>query len=256
MLHAIKFYEQGNFQSLLKTFKSENESLLSQASAVCPLDEAGGSSSLMTYITSHVVREARCLPLGKALTLAGQGKARRIIMVEDCILSGKQASDILREYLSLKVPAKYVEPLTRQQKDIFKQTETFLLAFLATDEGIDEVTRTVGIQLPKFKVVRMGRCDKTKLFDPANTIFDPSIRTDAQRFFADVGYSLLEERAATRWPKKIREERRKKHAIGFGDDQLLVVFYYNVPKATVTLLWERGKYQGRDWFPLFPIQEN
>lgn len=67
-------------------------------------------------------------------------------------------------------------------------------------------------------------------------------------FCEEVGYKILKRRATD---KNWTDERRKESALGFSDMQRLLVFPYNVPKTTLTLLWERSS-EDFGWRPLFP----
>jgi hypothetical protein len=127
--------------------------------------------------------------------------------------------------------------------------------------------QTVEIQkyLPGLSVKGIECAHWMKLFAPGNTTFDASVKKEAEDLFRTIGYAILEDRSR-RWfsnadvpdaeKEALREQQRKRFAVGYGDDQRLVVFRYNVPKTTVTLLWEkRGQYNGVPWRPLFPINE-
>ena len=45
-------------------------------------------------------------------------------------------------------------------------------------------------------------------------------------------------------------DKISQRALGYGNDAYLVAFPYNVPTATLTLLWSEGKVGGNDWLPL------
>ncbi len=65
---------------------------------------------------------------------------------------------------------------------------------------------------------------------------------------AEVGYQVLGKRAES---KQWTMERRRESALGFSDAQRLLVFPYNVPKTSLTLLWEKSR-DSFLWKPLFP----
>ncbi|MCI0719160.1 MAG: hypothetical protein L0338_09345 [Acidobacteria bacterium] len=128
--------------------------------------------------------------------------------------------------------------------------------FWASDGKLAELAEEVR-QLGHVKVARMESLETRKLFDPASIAFEDEVRAEAEGFFRRVGFEILEEYARKKnWPESEWESKRAKHAIGFGDDQLLVVYFYNVPTATVTLLWQQGSFNGKQWTPLFPTLKN
>jgi hypothetical protein len=89
-----------------------------------------------------------------------------------------------------------------------------------------------------------------KAFEPMGSIAwaSENEREALKQFASEVGYDILEDRAKRKgWD----DTRRKESALGFSNFQRVLVFPYNVPKTTLTLLWETGR-DSRRWQPLFP----
>jgi hypothetical protein len=61
----------------------------------------------------------------------------------------------------------------------------------------------------------------------------------------EIGRQLLES-------QHVAAEKIAGRALGYGNNAYLIVFPYNVPTATLTLLWCEGKVDGIDWMPLLP----
>jgi hypothetical protein len=61
----------------------------------------------------------------------------------------------------------------------------------------------------------------------------------------EIGRQLLES-------QQVPPERVAQRVLGYGNSAYLVAFPYNVPTATLTLLWSEGKADGIDWMPLLP----
>src|SRR5262249_52479746 len=50
----------------------------------------------------------------------------------------------------------------------------------------------------------------------------------------------------------VAPEKVAQRTLGYGNNAYLVVFRYNVPTATLTLLWSEGKADRIGWMPLLP----
>ena len=88
---------------------------------------------------------------------------------------------------------------------------------------------------------------KYKMLGPVGWL-DEEEREDMKEFCTDVGYKALAKRAES---KGWTDERRRESALGFSDAQRILVFPYNVPKTSLTLLWEKSR-DSFEWEPLFP----
>ena len=78
--------------------------------------------------------------------------------------------------------------------------------------------------------------DKDRAFSPGASIFqDDRERGIAKSLFQKIGVSL-----------------EKKHPLGHGESEALVVFPDNVPNNTLPALYKRGRFEGKLWTPLFP----
>ena len=71
-------------------------------------------------------------------------------------------------------------------------------------------------------------------------------------FLQSVGNRLLMSTKAVDDPDKWTPELCTERAVGYGNMQLLVAAFYNVPSGTITPLWSPGRYRNEDWLPLLP----
>ena len=269
ILNSVRCYDNAEFENIFKAFAAQNGHLFENA-VFASFTEGSGSDSNIKYIFEKSMGIKVYPTLARALAETKSAQTR-VILLDDCVLSGKQAGGVFLEYLGLSAPSGDVTPLGGEEKEKFCQAEVVLLTALATPEGPNVVLKTrangrdLHDYLPRLIVKGAASLGWTKLFEPQNTLFPGTVLAEAEKFFRDVGYSILEKRSLG-WfndPKMsesereaLRLERRRRNAVGYGDDQALVVFRYNVPKATVTLLWEKhGKHRGQCWKPLFPINE-
>ena len=86
-------------------------------------------------------------------------------------------------------------------------------------------------------------------FHPTEVIFNnPEELKEAKNMVKKIGFQLFEEK---NWPVETKNER----SLGYGNSQKLIIFYYNTPTSTLPILWKNGKYNGKEWKPLFPRRE-
>lgn len=149
----------------------------------------------------------------------------------------------------------YAKPLTKGRKAALQKRALKFCYCVATEFGQARMLKSInetGID-PAQVSVHTGTVEhsSSKVFEPLGPVgwTSPAERDNLKEFAFGVGYDILERRAAHKgWD----DSRRKESALGYSDFQRLLVFPYNVPKTTVTLLWEKsGQSQARPWQPLF-----
>lgn len=260
MLRSISLYLDADFDAYYRQFVRRHPDLFSPGTVVCPLDTSGGSASLMGYMSGHCLKHVRHLEsLSSALTLRQRHRPKRIVLLDDATITGTQVVRIFQEYFGQIGAPEHVQPLTRCQRSMLLsgKIELILLFVLAPDEMTKSVAREIRRKLKNLtvEVLRIAPIDRRALFRDRAYIFG-ELAQKAKKFFAKVGRSILRDRAK-RKVEGIKKQSRfcSSHALGFGNQELLVVYSYNVPKPTITLLWEKGTYRGRPWKPLFPIRE-
>jgi hypothetical protein len=84
---------------------------------------------------------------------------------------------------------------------------------------------------------------------------DVPVGDELREFLREVGKSLLlstkGEREHHPWTSKKCEES----ALGYNNDERLVVVEYNTPTGTITPIWSGGSYRNAPWLPLFPRRQ-
>lgn len=230
-----------------------------EALVVAPLGEQTGSTAIIRYLAAHSIAKDRITfadDISSALEITKPGQ--RIHFIDDCLLSGTQTLSILGDWMGTR-PHKpkhtvYSKPLhTAQRKDLLDRHLVFAYC-LATDFGVNRFRKELpatGLRLEQI-TQRVGVIDPlcAKAFEPLGPVgwASEEERRAVKSFAAEVGYDLLREREAEKdWPVG----RRSESALGYSDAQRLLVFPYNVPKSTVTMLWAKGNSE-RPWQPLFP----
>lgn len=229
-----------------------------QAARIVPLGDLAGSTSIVRYLASHSAR------LGARLKTSSVEEALRttadqvdLIFADDSCLSGTQAINTFKELVGQrKLKPHHTKHADKLPDDLIKKLKQRKLRFCfaaATDFGINrlksEVSKLgydqVGIQASYLEAL------DHKVFRPHFSWLwrNRKEMESCKTFFCNVGEQILERRALE---KKWDSSRRKESALGFSDFQRLLVFQHNVPKTTLTALWENGEYNGKKWIPLFP----
>ncbi|MFA6138751.1 MAG: hypothetical protein WC667_11770 [Sulfurimonas sp.] len=200
----------------------------------------GGSSSIINYLIAHSTIDANdshFIELDKAIK-----HKKTICFVDDCLLSGTQAIEILEAYST---------------KYNFTNISIVFLFAIAMDEGIDKLNNYLASKKYKNYDVLFGtkliahdrvlECSKNYLYE------NKTERSNLKKELKNIGKSILKDRAIEKeWSKN----KRKQNALGYGDQQKILVFEYGVPKSTLVCLWETGTYNDKEWIPLFPHYKN
>jgi hypothetical protein len=178
-----------------------------------------------------------------------------LYVFDDCAMSGTQSIHTFEEWLGARALKPYhtrhavaVTDPTR-----FRCIPIRVVFAVATDYALSATVhrlRELGFEDVK---VLYGALDplSQKPFSPAMCYIWRSLdeRDRLRATLEEIGETLLERRAAE---KQWAEKRRHESALGYSGFQRLLVFEHNVPKTTITALWERGHFQGTEWRPLFP----
>ena len=230
-----------------------------EALVVAPLGEQTGSTAIIRYLAAHSIAKDRITfadDISSALEITKPGQ--RIHFIDDCLLSGTQTLSILGDWMGTRAHKPnhtvYSRPLPASLKKQFLERHLVFSYCVATDYGVnrfreklpeaglclDQITQNVAVIDPL----------SAKAFEPLGPVgwASEEERSAVKAFATEVGYDLLREREAEKeWPGG----RRRESALGYSNSQRLLVFPYNVPKSTVTMLWEKGN-SARSWQPLFP----
>lgn len=261
LLNHCKFFPLWELgEAMERLLAAEIGDDLERRLVVTPLGDQTGSTAIIRYLASHSKLAGRLVfaeNLENALDLT---KSRdKLYFVDDCLLSGTQTLNILGDLTGARVRkphhTKHCEALNSEYRaKLYARTLVFMYC-VAADWGIkrfysDLVTHT-GLN-PGNVVLRHGVIEPelAKAFEPLGPVAWASSRQrDAMRAFSEeIGYEILKPRAEE---KDWSEKRHRESALGFSNFQRLLIFPYNVPKTTVTLLWESGT-ESREWMPLFP----
>lgn len=223
------------------------------------LGDRTGSTSIINYLAKHSSLAPHLVfaeDIGHALELTRDNE--KIYFVDDCVLSGTQTLSIMGDWLNTREHkphhTRYAEPLSAaERKKLDKRSLAFVYC-IASDfalKRMEDALPGVGLDPTQVRFCYSALEPlAARAFGPMSPVAWSSAgeRDELKGFATEVGYQILEPRATR---KGWADERRRSSALGYSDFQRLLVFPYNVPKTTLTLLWESGS-ESRPWQPLFP----
>jgi hypothetical protein len=261
LLTHVKFYPLWELaQAIERTLAEELTRTREKQLVIAAFGEHTGSAAIMNYLVAHS-------PLASALkfepnlpaALAATPSDGFIYIVDDCLLSGTQGLNTLGDLMGSRVRKSHhtmhAPELSREDKKRLEKRHLRFTYGVVMDEGMkrfqgEEYTKTALDKTRSEILFGTLEPDSSKIFEPLGPVgwLSEEERDDMKAFCEEIGYNALERRSKE---KEWTDDRRKESALGFSNKQRLLVFPYNVPKTTLTLLWERSSGDFR-WRPLFP----
>jgi hypothetical protein len=197
---------------------------------VTSTDSFGASGSAMAYAYKNenkVYKENVGDPQAVAQKVAASKESVIVVCVNDFVGSGTQAIEGLR---------KVVIPSLDEADESWRERVKLVLASVAGfDDGLARVDAEFGGEV--HVICARVLSDNDRAFHTANGLFsDPEELLEARTIAEEIGRTL-----------------ERNHPLGWEAGEGLIVFPQNVPNYTLPILWKRGaKYNGQEWFPLFP----
>lgn len=214
------------------------------------------SSYLVSYFLGDIGMKNQIDTADLRTILEYENPEERIILfIDDNIGSGKQATDIFKELLGIKekeLKESHVVPLNPTQSDKLKKFKLRIFTFVSFEEGKKKILnelKKLGLNVEDiYSFFKME--EKIGCFHPTSNVFPtPEDLKKAKNMCEEIGYQIFSDK--TDWPDSLKRER----ALGYGNSQKLIVFFYNVPTSTLPILWKRGMYRNKEWEPLFLRRE-
>jgi len=159
---------------------------------------------------------------------------KAIVFLDDIIGTGSEAARFVHD-VNVGAPG---------AAEALRKCDKYLIALVGTEWGIANVAKQ---NMFRDVIVARRLLESDKAFSPKGAVFEyEDERLSARRMVEAVGSQLY-----PRNPKKPDGPG----PLGYGDCELLVVFYYNTPNNTLPILWKDGVVDGAPWMPLFPRRE-
>jgi len=247
LLTHVKFHPLWELaQAIERTLAAELARTGEKQLVISAFGEHTGSAAIMNYLVAHS-------PLASALkfepnlpaALAATRSDGSIYVVDDCLLSGTQGLNTLGDLMGTRVRKSHhtmhAPELSTEDKRRLKKRHLRFTYAVVMDEGMkrfqgQEYANT-GLDKTRSEVL-FGVIEpiSSKIFEPLGPVgwLSEEERDDMKAFCEEIGFNALERRSKE---KEWTDDRRKESALGFSDMQRLLVFPYNVPKTTLTLLW-------------------
>jgi hypothetical protein len=258
LLSSIKFYPLWQLSEAVERILRK-EAARHGRIVIVPLGDLAGSTAIINYLMAHSSLKNLLFVEDLPRALRATRKGGRIYFVDDCILSGTQTLSIVQDLMGSRQRKKhntrYCRELTAQEKKALSHRKAVFVYAVACDYALGRLEADLpeaGMPRTSFEILfSISEPESVKAFGPMSLIpwTSPEERDELKQFCVDVGYDLLEGRAAQ---KSWSDKRRKESALGYSDFQRLIVFPYSVPKSTLTFLWATGG-ENRRWLPLFPV---
>jgi len=221
---------------------------------VCPLGGTGDSSAFLSYLMNDIPEELR-RPV-RVLELAlDDSDAGAIILWDDFCGRSGHASTTIAQWLGIasgeELDERLAEPLRQPRADQLRERRCLVTFALARPTGITKLREFfVKHDLKNMEVLDPEATleERDRVFGSAEIIADQKLRDDLREFCERTARVCLDHN--TKRPNDAwSEEKLSERLLGYGREAHLLVFPYNVPTVTLTILWQAGGEGG--WQPLF-----
>ncbi|MEE7466207.1 hypothetical protein MOF8_04305 [Methylobacterium oryzae] len=259
LLDRFRFLTRADAVAALKKFIDTNPEY--RGAWVVPFGDVRDSGAIQTYYSADL--QPTYISGCKSMDdIYKGGDSTPIVIVDDFIGSGGQATDILAAGFGMPGLRRDLgearDLFDEKVQDHLKNVKTAFVFTAAWDEGIraiHEITAKIGLNSRTFYQISEDQIPFA--FENSLDDFDDDdVETFRERCL-DIGKSLIDWRirdAEQGRPVKTKAaERRKKaasRALGYGNRAMLLGTPYNVPTQSLTCLWQHGDVLGVEWTPL------
>jgi hypothetical protein len=243
MLEAITFVDRDD---LGKGFLAWLEDQIPADAVLVPLTTAFEKSAAhMTYYFSDTTVTRPVLPLNQALHTDAP-----LVFFDDVLLSGTQAGDVVRTWFGdeRELHEDFGNALMVDERTALTKRKVQFRFVYGYRPGIDRLRRITKAKLLGDDIAALRYQDQRKPLDDV-----PVTRANELRaYLRKVGAALLRSTKGVDAPERWTASRCAERALGYGNDEQLVVLPYNTPTGTITALWKSGTYGNAPWLPLVP----
>ena len=249
MLESVRFVDRKCLVDALEShLKAEDYG------SVCALGGPGDSSAFISYLMNDIPSDSRRKV--RALELAlDETSDDRLLLWDDFCGQGGHTVTVLAQWLGITgdpgiLHEELVEPLSDARCAEFRRQHLDIAFAYARKSGIESIRQfLVRQQLSNVTVSSKAAVidERNMLFDSDEVLGDTDVRHDLRDFCTRTARALLLPKTQ-RTEQPLDPEELERRLLGYGNESHLIVFPYNVPTVTLTVLWEKG----RNWNPLFP----
>ncbi len=242
-LEKIRMISREDVHQAVRAFMASHPEF--RGAWVCPFGNPKDSSFIVTYFVNDIAAEFELQPatLREALN---EDDGKPILFVDDFIASGAQARTIMCNWMDdAGAPLKEDHGPALSSKLRAELTDRDLgFVFIVGDpNGVGQLLKEAErLGLKATAHAHISSADLPRATSVNGAATEPVIERAR-----DIGTQLLESSQ-----KEKTNEWRAERALGYGNDGYLLLFPYNTPTQTLTLLWAEGLVDGWQWLPLFP----
>ena len=253
LIDKIDFIDSGRMTYLLRNAYEKVPAELTTKPLISSLGSIQDSSAVVCYqlLKQLFDNEESTLNLTSDVNSIGTNiesdVPSSILFFDDNITSGTQLFSFFEELIDGKENAEQVKsPLNKKQLEIFKKTPIRVCYAIqlakSSNKVINEIREKYNLNLEVYS----GKVDFNNYLDfQSNTMESEEESKFAQKFIREISKPLYED-------KNWNDDTIYSRLLGYGNLGKLTVFYYNIPKSLVPVLWKSGEYNGKPWIPLFP----
>lgn len=225
--------------------------------AVVPLGSGKDSAKHIIYFFNDIKKGNIETELTLEEALEDDTKST-IVFFDDGLYSGHQMVSIMQEYIGVSeeeraTREKHVNALNEKACERLRKVNIIFLFLLFNSEMEKEIRKKLSeLGLENIKFI-YAQDMKEKLFDKTQVFKNEEQNEQVKCFLENVGYQIIKSSKSHEGEYKEGwdEERARTASLGYNDSQQMVFLKSSVPTYTITAFWQKGKYKGVEWEPLF-----
>jgi len=253
LLNNIDFINSERMTYLLKSAYEKIQPELRNKPLISSLGSIQDSSAVVCYQLLKQLFDNEKQILNAVIEVNSIGKYIKednpssIIFFDDNITSGTQLYDFFEELIEGKENAELVKtPLNSEEFEKLKRIPIRVCYAIQLAEKSNEVIQRIRRKYDIDLEIYTGKVDFDNYLNyQSRTMQSEEEAKFAKEFIREISNQLYSDK---NWSTETKYSR----LLGYGNLGKLTVFYYNVPKSFIPILWKFGEYNGAPWFPLFP----
>lgn len=246
ILENLKVLRRKDVTAALQSFVAKHSAY--QNAYVCPFGGPNDSSAFLTYFAGDD-RSFEARSLSDAL----QGDPERgIIFIDDIVGSGNQSATIVKNWFGkadqTSLDEDHGSPLSQPLQELLAKRKLAFVFVYGLEDGIKTLVATLQeLKLTEVTYVHT-LADNLPTLESALCEIEKTGREQFILRCREIGGALLKDYDG----QQRSDEWIGARALGYGNHGYLLVFPYNIPSQTLTMLWCSGNVAEWEWLPLLP----
>jgi len=182
-----------------------------------------------------------------------------LLFIDDGVNSGHQIISIFQEFMGMntykrKTRENHVKELSSGEKEKLKVVR-IIIGFIYFNSPVERFILSELQKLGLFNVQIVYNHEFQPKLTNRHGLFDNQTQADTFiHFLEKIGLLIQQSNksiSSTKYKERWTKKRIRRSALGYNNAQQLVVYEYNIPTYTITILWQHGYYSGKAWKGLF-----